>query len=61
MELAAGQAGAAFADEGGVALGEADDVVVNVGGLRGGFDDGVGGAGAAVADVVLDGRISREV
>ena len=52
--LPAGELHAALADERRVALGEALDEVVRVGGARGGLDLRVGGPGAPVADVVGD-------
>ncbi|MNI74783.1 hypothetical protein D3C73_1308900 [compost metagenome] len=55
--FAARQLQAALAHHGLVAVGHGHDQVVDVRQARGGFDLGIGGAGAAVADVVVDGVV----
>ena len=57
--LAAGELEAALADRGGVALGQAGDEVVDLGGPGRGLDLGLGGTGAAVGDVLGDGVVEE--
>ena len=57
--MAAGQAGAALADHGLVAVGQRLDEVVRVGGARGGNDVGLAGVGAAEPQVVLDRAVEQ--
>ena len=60
LALPAGEHAAALADAGVVAVGQAQDEVVGVGGRGGGGDVLVGGVGAAPADVVGDGAVEDE-
>jgi hypothetical protein len=55
----AGEFEAAFADAGVVAVGQAEDEIVDLGQAGGVFDLVLGGAGAAVGDVVADGVIEQ--
>jgi hypothetical protein len=60
LALAAGQAGAALADVGLVALRQAGDEVVDLGGARGGFHVAVGRRRTAEADVLADRGVEQE-
>ena len=60
LALAAREPPPALAHERLVALGERQDPLVDLRGLRGGFDFGVGGIEAAVADVLADREVEEE-
>ena len=57
--LAAGEPVAARADHGVVAVGQARDQVVDLGGARGALDLGVGGVGPGVAQVLPHGGVQQ--
>ncbi len=60
LAFAAGEGGAAFADDGFVALREALDKLVGLSGLGGGFNFGAGRARASVCDVLGNGEREKE-